>query len=59
MFWGMLKMDLSKKDYHAPPCPHKNYPKALIEKIGIDYREDTVINVKSQQRRAEGVYESE
>ena len=51
-----LSSCITKDNYHAPPCPHLDYLKALIEKIGIDYREDTEINEKSKQRRAEGVY---
>ena len=53
-----LSSCITKDNYHAPPCPHKDYLKALIEKVGIDYREGTEINEKSQQRRAEGVYQS-
>lgn len=54
-----LSSCVSKDNYHAPPCPHKDYIKALIEKIGFDYRQDTVISPKSEHRRAEGIYESD
>ena len=52
-----LSSCITKDNYHAPPCPHKDYLKALIEKIGIDYREGTEINEKSEQRRNEEVYQ--
>lgn len=54
-----LSSCISKDNYHAPPCPHKDYIKALIEKIGLDYRQDTVISSKSEHRREEGIYESD
>jgi predicted metal-binding protein len=54
-----LSSCITKDNYHAPPCPHLDYLKALIEKIGIDYREDTEICEKSEQRRAEGIYSSD
>ena len=53
-----LSSCITKDNYHAPPCPHKDYLKALITKIGIDFREDTVIEEKSQQRRQQGLYQS-
>lgn len=51
-----LSTCITKDNYHAPPCPHLDYLKALIEKIGIDYREDTEICEKSEKRRKEGIY---
>ena len=51
-----LSSCISKDNYHATPCPHRDYIKGLIEKIGIDSLEDTVINEKSEKRRANGVY---
>ena len=52
-----LSSCITKDNYHAPSCPHKDYLISLLEKIGVDYRQDTVIDDKSEQRRAEGVYE--
>ena len=51
-----LSSCITKDSYHAMPCPHKDYIKGLIDKIGMDYREDTVINEKSERRRRDGVY---
>lgn len=49
---------MTKDNYHAPPCPHLDYIKTLVSRIGIDYMENTVISEKSQKRREEGLYES-
>lgn len=51
-----LSSCISKDNYHSSPCPHKDYIKTLITRIGLDLREDTVIDEKSQRRREEGVY---
>ena len=51
-----LSSCITKDNYHAPPCPHLDYLKALLDKIGLDYLEDTVINEKSEQKRKDGVY---
>jgi predicted metal-binding protein len=53
-----LSSCITRDSYHATPCPHKDYIKALIEKIGLDYRENTVIDEKTEKRRAEGMYQS-
>ena len=53
-----LSSCITKDNYHAPPCPHRDYIRQLIEKIGMDYREDTVVNEKSEKRRIEGVYQN-
>jgi predicted metal-binding protein len=51
-----LSSCITKDNYHAPPCPHRDYIQALITRIGIDFLNDTVINEKSRHRREEGVY---
>jgi len=51
-----LSSCLAKDNYHAPPCPHLDYIKTLIERIGLDVQEGTVISEKSEQRRREGRY---
>jgi len=45
-----------KDNYHSPPCPHLGYIRTLIERIGLDIREGTVISEKSEQRRQGGTY---
>jgi predicted metal-binding protein len=51
-----LSSCMSKDNYHGPPCPHLDYVKTLIERIGLDIREGTVINEKSERRRQSGTY---
>lgn len=51
-----LSSCITNDNYHAPPCPHLAYIKTLIERIGLDVREGTVISQKSEQRRQEGKY---
>jgi predicted metal-binding protein len=51
-----LSSCITKDNFHAPPCPHLDYLKALIAKVGLDIREDTVISEKSERRRQEGLY---
>jgi predicted metal-binding protein len=47
---------VTKDNFHSPPCPHLNYLKALIAKLGLDVCEDTFIYEKSEKRRQAGVY---
>ena len=54
-----LSSCITKDNYHAPPCPHLDYIKALIAKIGIDVCEDTTISEKSEQRRKAGTYRNQ
>lgn len=52
-----LSSCITKDNYHSTPCPHIDYLKAQIAKIGLDVLEDTCLNETSEKRRAEGVYE--
>lgn len=52
-----LSSCVSKSNYHGPPCPHLDYIKELVARIGMDLREDTVISAKSEQRRKDGIYD--
>jgi len=47
---------ITKPSYHGPPCPHLDYMKDLIARLGLDVREDTVISRRAQQRRQAGLY---
>lgn len=51
-----LSSCITKDNYHAPPCPHRDYIRTLVSKIGMDYLEDTVISKTAQRRRDEGIY---
>jgi len=47
---------ITNDNYHAPPCPHLSYLKALIARLGLDMCEGTVISQKAEQRRRDGTY---
>ncbi|MBN2130894.1 MAG: CGGC domain-containing protein [Sedimentisphaerales bacterium] len=49
-----LSSCIAKDNFHAPPCPHLDYLKSLLARIGLDVCEDTVISEKSERRRAGG-----
>ncbi len=49
---------ITKDNYHGPPCPHLDYLKEVIGRHGVEIGQDTVISKKSEQRRAEGLYDS-
>ncbi len=51
-----LSSCITKDNYHSPPCPHLDYLKILIAKLGLDVRDDTYIDEKSEKRRKEGLY---
>jgi len=53
-----LSSCITKDNYHGPPCPHLDYLKTLIAKLGLDVREGTVISKKAEQRRQAGIYKS-
>ena len=47
---------ITKDNYHGPPCPHLDYLRTLVAKLGVDLREDTSISEKAEQRRKSGEY---
>jgi predicted metal-binding protein len=51
-----LSSCITKDNFHAPPCPHLDYIRTLIERIGLDVREGTVISELSESRRQNGAY---
>jgi len=51
-----LSSCITKDNFHSSPCPHIKYVKGLIAKLGLDVRDDTYINEKSEKRRKEGLY---
>jgi predicted metal-binding protein len=51
-----LSSCITKDNFHAPPCPHLGYLKTLIAKLGLDIRDDTFIDEKSEKRRKAGLY---
>ena len=52
-----LSSCMTKDNYHAPPCPHLDYIRTLISRIGIDILADTVSSELSAKGRADGVYD--
>ena len=51
-----LSSCITKDNFHAPPCPHLDYLKTLITRLGLDVCEDTHIDEKSEKRRKAGMY---
>jgi predicted metal-binding protein len=51
-----LSSCMTNDNYHAPPCPHLDYIRTLIARLGLDMRDGTVISEKSEQRRQAGTY---
>lgn len=51
-----LSSCITRHNHHGPPCPHLDLLKDLIGKLGVDVREDTLVNPLSEQRRQEGLY---
>jgi predicted metal-binding protein len=47
---------ITRDNYHGPPCPHVDYLKTLIARLGLDVFEDTNISRRSQERRERGIY---
>src|SRR4030042_2827663 len=39
-----LSSCITKDNHHAPPCPHLNYIKVLVAKLGLDVCEETEIS---------------
>jgi predicted metal-binding protein len=52
-----LSSCITTDNYHGPPCPHLDYLKVLIARVGLDVREDTTISPTAERRRQEGVYQ--
>ena len=53
-----LSSCITKNNYHGPPCPHLDYLKELIARLGLDVTENTSISELAEERRKSGVYGS-
>jgi predicted metal-binding protein len=53
-----LSSCITKDNFHAPPCPHLDYIKGLIAKLGLDVCEDTYISENSETKRKAGIYDT-
>ena len=51
-----LSSCITRDNYHAPKCPHLDYITDLLNKLEIDYAEDTRISKKSEEKRQSGEY---
>ena len=47
---------ITRDNHHGPICPHLDYLKTLVERAGLEYREDTNLSKLSEQRREDGIY---
>ena len=47
---------ITKESHHGPACPHLELLKDIIGRIGLEYREDTYISRRAEERRATGFY---
>ena len=52
-----LSTCIAKESYHGPVCPHLDYLKALIARLGVETREGTTISPKAEERRKTGQYQ--
>lgn len=51
-----LSSCITNDNYHGPPCPHLDYLKALLGRLGVDFAEGTAVSARAEQRRAAGEY---
>lgn len=47
---------ITKDSFHGPPCPHLDYLKELVVRMGLDFAEDTAISQTAEERRATGCW---
>lgn len=57
-FVVQLSSCITSDSYHGPPCPHLDYLRELIGKLGLDIVEGTVVSKLTEERRQEGIYKS-
>lgn len=53
-----LSSCITNDNYHAPPCPHLDYIRTLIARIGLDVLNTSVVSATAEKRRREGRYHS-
>ncbi len=47
---------ITHESHHGPVCPHLEYLKDLIHKLGLEVREGTHFSKTSARKREEGIY---
>ena len=53
-----LSSCITNDNFHAPPCPHLDYLRTLIARIGLDVLDASVVSATAEKRRREGRYRS-
>ena len=51
-----LSSCVAKDSHHGPRCPHLDYLRALVARLGLDLREGTRLSPLAERRRREGLY---
>ncbi len=51
-----LSSCIAFESFHGDQCPHKDYIKSLISKLGLQVLEGSRISDITEKRRAEGIY---
>lgn len=49
---------IAKDNWHGPKCPHLDYLRQLVGKLGLDVIEGTSISHKAEAKRQQGVYQA-
>ena len=49
---------ITRDNHHGPPCPHIDYLKTIVERLGLSVSYDTHLSAKSIRLRSEGVYKA-
>ncbi len=52
-----LSSCMTTDNFHYPPCPNLEYIRKIIDRLGLDCRQTTVISKMCDKRRADGVYD--
>lgn len=52
-----LSSCITNDNYHGPPCPHLDYLRTLITRLGLTVFDGTHLSTLAEQRRAEGRYQ--
>jgi predicted metal-binding protein len=53
-----LSSCITQDNYHGPACPHLDYLRTLISRVGLDCVEGTCISEKAESRRKAGIYQA-
>ncbi len=50
---------IAKESHHGPVCPHLDYLRSLIARLGLDVIDGTHVSEHAEQLRSTGVYKAE